>query len=308
MSEELTVSARGLTKFYGRKTGVEDVSFDVAAGEVIGFLGPNGSGKTTVLRMLVGLLSITHGSARVFGHDVARAPSSIRSGIGYLPGSLGLYEHMTATEYFSFLARMRRQDCTARWVDLCDRFALDPGLHIHSMSKGTRQKVGVVQAFMHSPRLLILDEPTSGLDPIVQHEFDNVLSEERSRGTAVLLSSHVMAEVERLATKVAILNAGRLVAFDHVEDLPGRGTRRLVLEFANEPAPGLLDGVSSFALTERRGRRLEGVVTGSQHETLQVALDNGLVAVFSPEPSLDELFRELVATPSQVHDEEGNRA
>ena len=302
MSEETAVSAHNLTKLYGRKTGVEGVSFDVAPGEIIGFLGPNGSGKTTVLRMLVGLLSITRGSARVLGQDVTRARPYVRADIGYLPGSLGLYEHMTAAEYFGFLSRMRRRDCTAEWSGLCERFALDPYLHIRSMSKGTRQKVGVIQAFMHSPRLLILDEPTSGLDPIVQHEFDDVLSLARSRGAAVLLSSHVMSEVERLASKVAILNAGRLVAFDHVEDLPGRGTRHIVLEFGSEPPEDLLAGVANFELTSRHGRRLEGVVTGSQREALQTALDAGLVAVFSPEPSLDELFRDLVAGRNSSRD------
>lgn len=291
-----SIRTEGLTKYYGRHLGVEDVTFDVSGGEVVGFLGPNGSGKTTVLRMLVGLISITRGRAALFGRDVAGSGPSARIDLGYLPGTLGLYDKMTAREYFGFLSRMRRRDCTAAAVQLCERLSLDPSRRISSMSKGTRQKVGVVQAFMHSPRLLILDEPTSGLDPLVQHEFETILRETRDRGAAVLLSSHVMSEVERLATKVAILDAGRLVAFDHVEHLPGHGTRTVILEFSGPTDPSILSGVPGFTLTSHEGRRVVGTMTGPQRPLLEAALGADLVAVQSPEPSLDELFRGLVGS------------
>lgn len=283
-----------LTKYYGPHLGVTDVDFDVGEGEVVGFLGPNGSGKTTVLRMLVGLISISRGRAWLFGRDVATAGPSVRADVGYLPGVLGLYEHMTALDYFTFLATMRRVDCLDRALEVAERLALDPGVRIGSMSKGTRQKVGVVQAFMHSPRLLILDEPTSGLDPLVQHEFDALLAETRDRGAAVLLSSHVMSEVERLASKVAILDAGRLVAFDHVAHLPGRASRTVVLEFAGPADPSVVARVAGFDLTTCEGRRIVGTMTGPQRPLLEAALAADLVAVQSPEPSLDELFRGLV--------------
>jgi ABC-2 type transport system ATP-binding protein len=295
MGDGPVIRTENLTKNYGTKRGVRDVSFSVEPGEVVGFLGPNGSGKTTVLRMLVGLISISSGRAELFGNDVRRARPSLRADVGYLPGTLGLYEKMTAAEYFTFLSRLRRRDCTAAWKALCERLNLDPGTRIHSMSKGTRQKVGVVQAFMHSPRLLILDEPTSGLDPLVQHAFDDLLGETRARGVSVLLSSHVMSEVQRLASKVAILNDGELVTFDRVDRLPGRERRQVVLEFETETDPVFLRGALGFSLTRHDGRFVEGVSTGSQRDILEASLQHGLVRVHSPEPSLDDLFRSIVS-------------
>jgi len=292
--DDSPIRTADLTKFYGDHLGVEGVTFDVAAGEVVGFLGPNGSGKTTVLRMLVGLISITRGHAWLFGHDVTSAGPAVRARLGYLPGVLGLYEHMTAADYFTFLARMRGLNCLDNAGRLAERLDLDPTVRISAMSKGTRQKVGVVQAFMHEPRLLILDEPTSGLDPLVQHEFDALLAETRDRGAAVLLSSHVMSEVERLATKVAILDAGHLVAFDHVEHLPGRARRTVVLEFSSPVDRSLVSEVPGFVVTSCEGRLITGTMTGSQRPLLEAALRADLVAVHSPEPSLDELFRSMV--------------
>ena len=294
MSDVPAIRAIDLTKFYGRRRGVEGVTFAVQPGEVVGFLGPNGSGKTTVLRMLMGLISITRGTAELFGRSVADADPSVRRDIGYLPGTLGVYDKMTAREYFRFLARIRGRDCTASFESLSERLSLDPSLHIGSMSKGTKQKVGVIQAFMHSPRLLILDEPTSGLDPLIQHEFDDLLAETREQGTAVLLSSHILSEVERLASRVAILNNGTLIVFDDVEALPGHETHSIVLEFASPVDSSRFAHVSGFTMTSCDENRLEGTMTGSQRPLLETALQEDLVAVQSPEPSLDELFRQLV--------------
>lgn len=288
------VQLQGLTKFYGDSLGVEDITFQVQPGEIVGFLGPNGSGKTTVLRMLVGLLSVTRGSARIFGEDITTAGPGLRARVGYLPGTLSLYEHMTAREYLGFLAGMRGRDCSARTVDLAGRLNLDLGRRIEDMSKGNKQKVGVIQAFMHDPDLLLLDEPTSGLDPIVQREFDDILDEARSRGAAVLLSSHVMSEVERLATHVAIINKGRLVVFDYVEALRERTVRRVILEFATDEDASRFVPVNGFVLESREGRHVAGSMPGSQHDLLVSALKQNLVTVHSPEPSLDDLFVGLV--------------
>ena len=308
MASAPAIRTRDLTKYYGTVRGVEGVDLEVAPGSIVGFLGPNGSGKTTVIRMLVGLISPTRGSAEILGSDVATSRPSVRAPLGYLPGTLGLYGKMTAREYFSFLSRMRRVDCSAAADALCGRLSLDPDLRISDMSKGTRQKVGVVQAFMHSPTVVVLDEPTSGLDPLVQHEFDSVLRDACARGTAVLLSSHVLSEVERLADRVAILDSGRLVALDDVSALPGRSVRTVVLEFATDADPSLLSRVPGFALTACEGRRITGTVAGSQRPLLEAALRGDLVAVVSPERSLDELFRGLVgnrqARPASMH--EGN--
>ena len=283
-----------LTKFYGRRLGVQDVSFEVNPGEVVGFLGPNGSGKTTVLRMLVGLLRPTSGRAELFGLDVRTCGPSVRDRVGYLPGTLSLYRRMTAGSYLSFMERMRGRDCAARSAELCERLGVDAAARIGEMSKGNRQKVGVVQAFMHDPDLLVMDEPTSGLDPVVQKQFDDLLQESTSRGAAVLLSSHVMSEVERLASRVAIVNKGSMVAFDRVDDLRSRTAATVVFEFAGPVDPYPLVSVPGFALTRTVGNTVEGTVRGTQHELLAAAVAMGVVAVRSPERTLDELFLDLV--------------
>jgi len=283
-----------LTKFYGRRLGVRDVSFEVNPGEVVGFLGPNGSGKTTVLRVLAGLLRPTSGRAEIFGTDVTQSGPAARARVGYLPGTLSLYQRMTAGSYLTFMAAMRRRDCTARTAELCGRFGVDMRAHIGEMSKGNRQKVGVVQAFMHDPDLLIMDEPTSGLDPVVQKEFDDLLQESTARGAAVLLSSHVMSEVERLAARVAIVNRGSMVAFDRVDALRSRTAATVVLEFAAPVDPAPLVAVPGFALVRAAGGTVEGTVRGSQHRVLEVAVAMGVEAVRSPERTLDDLFLDLV--------------
>lgn len=283
-----------LTKTYGPRVGVEDVSFRVAAGEVVGFLGPNGSGKTTVIRVLMGLLSPASGTAELFGSDVTTAPPGVRARVGYLPGNLSLYGHMTAGEHLRFLARMRGVDCSARTRELAERLGLDLSRRVDDMSKGNKQKVGVAQAFMHDPDLLVMDEPTSGLDPLVQREFDDMLAEVTSRGAAVLLSSHVMSEVERLASHVAVINRGHLVAFDDVNVLRERLTHSVTLEFGTDVDPSPLVAVGGFVLTGSGDRKVTGTVRGPQAELLRVALGMGLVSVHSPEPSLDDLFVSLV--------------
>lgn len=287
------ISVTQLTKHYGRKVGVEDVSFDVEPGCVTGFLGPNGSGKTTVIRMLTGLLSITRGSARVLGADVTTAPASSRGAIGYLPGVFGLPKTRTVREHLGFLAAMREKRCMPRAIELCERLGLDPGARIGSLSKGTRQKIGVVQAFMHRPEVLLLDEPTSGLDPLVQREFESMLSGARNDGTAVLLSSHVMHEVEVLASRVAIIDKGRLLVVDEMPALKARTSRTMSFTF---PTPidtsrlRELPGVRSLDIVDRT---VTVSVVGPATELLRAAADSGAVDVTSHEPTLEEIFYDI---------------
>lgn len=300
MSESPIVVADHLTKFYGRRRGVEDVSFSVAPGEVVGFLGPNGSGKTTVIRMLVGLLSISRGHVEMFGRNITHSPAAIRSRLGYLPGTLGLYEHLTALQFFTLIERLRQKDCTRELDVLCQRFALDPTLHIKTMSKGTKQKVGLIQAFMHQPDVLLLDEPTSGLDPLVQHEFEHLLRETQERGASVILSSHVLSEVEKLAHRVVILNNGRLLANEKVKFLPGHETRDVVLDFDRNVARQDFENITGFRLISHSGSRITGTTIGSQHPLLEMAVRHGVSRFQCPEPSLDQLFRELVGNNTET--------
>lgn len=294
MDTNAVVRVHRLTKFYGQRRGVEDISFVVQPGEVVGLLGPNGSGKTTVIRMLVGLISISSGHAEILGQNVSTSSPDIRTHLGYLPGTLGLYEHLTARQFFTLLGNLRRKNCDSTISELSERLSLDLDLRIKTMSKGTKQKVGLLQAFMHEPSLLILDEPTSGLDPLVQHEFEHLLGKYQDRGGSVILSSHVLSEVEKLAHRVIILNNGRLLANEKVETLPGHESRDVVIHFDRVVDPQHFANVEGFQLISASQTQIVGITTGSQRPLLEIALPLGLVRIESPEPSLDELFRHLV--------------
>jgi len=287
------VSIVDLTKFYGRRLGVRDVTFEVAEGEVLGFLGPNGAGKTTVIRMLLGLISIDSGTAAILGQPVDPRGHRIRRDVGYLPGTLGLYKGMRVGEYFDYLARLRRRHCRARIDELCERLVLDARARIDSLSKGTRQKVGVVQALMHEPKVLVLDEPTSGLDPIVQREFENLLAEEVARGCGVLLSSHVMSEVERVASRVAIIDNGHLLVVDSVENLKSSVARRLRFTFDSSVDVSAFDRVDGVREVKVEDSLVECVVVGPETAVLGRAVALGVRTVESREPSLGDVFFEV---------------
>ncbi|MDO8309536.1 MAG: ABC transporter ATP-binding protein [Actinomycetota bacterium] len=292
------VSLIGLTKYYGSRRGVEQVTFDVAPGEVVGFLGPNGAGKTTTMRMLVGLLRITRGQAVVLGVDIARAPPGLRARIGYLPGALALYSNLTGRQFLTFAARMRGLAVSGRIDGLAERLDLDLDRHIHDLSKGNRQKVGVIQAFLHEPDVLILDEPTSGLDPLVQREFEGMVDEATARGAAILLSSHVLSEVDHLADRVAIVNQGRLVVVQSVEGLRQGALRTIELAFSrpvDTAALAMIEGATGVIQAVAHGSLVTCTVRGSEHDLLRVAVDCGVDFVRSRDPGLDEIFLSLVA-------------
>lgn len=284
-----------LTKFYGRDVGVENVTFSVERGEVFGFLGPNGAGKTTTIRALLGLIKISNGSAFLLGQDVSRAGPAARKSVGYLPGALALYRNMNGHAYLNFISRLRGGHYQAEIESLAERLSLDLHRRIRDLSKGNRQKIGVIQAFMHSPEVLVLDEPTMGLDPIIQREFQNLVQEAAHSGAAVLLSSHVLSEVEHLAHQVAIINKGRLVIVEHVNELRERAVRRIDLHF-DQPVPlepfTRLTNVSSC--TAHDGL-ISCTLIGAETELLRIAVDHDVVSVRTHEPSLDDVFLHLVA-------------
>lgn len=291
---EPAIALDGLTKYYGRRLGVADLTFDVQPGEVFGFLGPNGAGKTTAIRMLVGLLRITRGSASILGQDVATAPPALRQRIGYLPGALSLYRNLTGAEHLRFLARMRGLDLQERIDELAERLDLDLTRHVHDLSKGNQQKLGVVQAFMHDPDVLILDEPTSGLDPIVQREFEALVRAATARGGTVLLSSHVLSEVEELADRVAVIDRGHLIVVERIGALKDRAIRSVDLTFDAPVDPSALVGVPGVEHVTSFGTTLNCRVTGPETDLLRRAVECGVVTVRTHEPSLEEIFMSLV--------------
>jgi ABC-2 type transport system ATP-binding protein len=288
------INVQRATKRYGRAIGIDDVSLRVSAGEVLGLLGPNGSGKTTLLRLMLGLIGLTSGSITMFGRNIATADDDIRSGIGYLPGDLALYGQQTVRQYLTLMATLRRRSMMPRALVMCERFGLDTTRRIGDLSRGTKQKVAVVQAFMHEPDLLLLDEPTSGLDPIVQREFEVLVDETRRRGATIVLSSHILAEVERLADRVAVMRGGRLVAVDDVTSLKSRFSRRLDLEFAAEIDPAPFESLAGVRNVHVSRRTLSCDVLGPETELLRTAVNFGVLGVHAHDPSLDDIFQNII--------------
>lgn len=288
-----------LSKSYGGSRGIEDISFEVAPGEVFGFLGPNGAGKTTALRTLVGLIRASSGSAEILGQAVTTSSIALRSQIGYLPGALSTYKGYTAQQYLHFLAQMRGKNCDAAITEYATRLQLDLNRKISDLSKGNRQKVGVIQAFMHQPQVLLLDEPTSGLDPIVQREFEAILDEAKSRGAAVILSSHVLSEVEHLADRVAIINEGKVLVVAKISELKENSPRTIDLYFSHPVDSALFATVPAIKNLEVQKNRVSCTLIGSEASLLTLALQHGLESVRTHEPTLDEIFVSLVRKEAQ---------
>lgn len=287
------ICARGLTKDYGRGRGVFDVNLEVAAGEVLGFLGPNGAGKTVTMRHLMGLIKPQKGTVEILGHDCFCARPQVQACLGYLPGENACMQEMTARSFLDLMAGMRDMRDRSRMRELVDVFDLDLGARIGGMSKGNRQKVAIVAAFMARPDVLLLDEPTSGLDPLMQERFLDLVEEERTRGVAILLSSHIFEEVGRACDRVAFIRAGRVAmtcAMDEVRSMRSRGytiefssareRSRWGLAHGNEPAKG-----------EARGVELHDV--RDVNALIRELSSYDVASVTSREQTLEELFLHL---------------
>lgn len=288
--EEPVIHVAGLTKFYGKQRGIVEVGLDVRPGEVFGYLGPNGAGKTTTIRLLLDLIRPTRGHAAVFGLDTRRHSRGIRQHTGYLPGELALYGNLSGTELLRYMAHLR-SGVEWRYVEeLAERFACDLSHPIRSLSHGNKQKIGLIQAFMHKPELLILDEPTTGLDPLMQQEFYRLIAEAKAAGRTVFLSSHILPEVERVCDRVAIIREGRVIAVETVETLKARALRRLEIHFA-APAPkeafADVTGVRDLAV---EGNTLRCAVAGSLDALIKAAARFEIVNLISQEPTLEEVF------------------
>ena len=230
------IETRKLTKWYGRSRGIRDVDLVVEAGQIFGFLGPNGAGKSTTIRLLLDLIRPTSGSARVLGLDVHRDRLAIDRRVSYVPGEVSLYDELTGRQILTYLGTLQASVDAAYRDRLIERLELDPTKRIKSLSRGNKQKVGLVAAFMIRPDLLILDEPTAGLDPFIQLEFERLCEETREEGKTVFISSHQLPEVEHLCDRVGIIRDGRLLAVESIADLKDRALRRLEIDFGG-PVP-----------------------------------------------------------------------
>jgi len=229
MATEYAVEISGLTKYYGRRRGVTDLTLNVTRGTIHGFLGPNGAGKTTTLRLLLGFLKPTSGWAKVCGFDMAKQSMAVRAVTGYLPGDVRFFNHLSGWAMLKLLADMRGVECHDRAEELAEALDLDLNLKIRTHSRGMRQKLGIIQAMMHDPEVLILDEPTNSLDPLVQQTVYHLLKQYASRGGTVFFSSHIISEVERICNRVAIIRSGRLVADENIDELRAKSIPHIML-------------------------------------------------------------------------------
>ena len=284
------IVTQGLTKRFGAVTALSALDLEVAPGEVMGFLGPNGAGKTTTIRLLVDLLRPTAGSVHVLGRDPRQEAVAVRRRIGYLPAELAVDPRLTAGQLLDWFAHLRGGVERRRRDDLVERLGLDESRPLGVLSTGNRKKAGIVQAFMHRPELVILDEPTSGLDPLVQRAFATLVRDAAADGAAVFLSSHVLAEVEDAADRVAIVRAGRLVALDTVAALTQRAVRHVLLRFA-EPVPaGAFAGLDGVREVFIDGAVVDATVTGSPDALIKAAAGYRLVDLSPRETDLEEAF------------------
>ncbi len=290
MSPQPAIVASGLSKDYGSGRGLFELDLEVQQGEVFGFLGPNGAGKSTTMRLLLDLIKPTAGSARVLGLDVSKDSIEIRRRVGFLPGDLAMYPKLSGRVVLDYLARLRGGVDPRVRDSLAERFDADLERPIRQLSTGNRQKLGLIQAFMHEPELLILDEPIAGLDPLVQQSFHALLAELSAQGRTVFLSSHTLSEVERVTHRLAILRQGRLVIVDSLQNLRKVAIQRLEIEFA---AP--VDGDEFRALpgvTEVRadGQTVTVGFEGSADDVVKTAAAHEVLAVRPREDDLEDIF------------------
>ncbi len=287
---EPAIRLEKLTKFYGSQRGVIDVDLEVMPGEIFGYLGPNGAGKSTTIRILLDLIRPTSGSLKVMGFDAQADAIEVRRRVGYVPSDPGMYGSLTGREHLTYAASLRG-GVDWREVDrLAERLSCDLSRRIDTLSRGNRQKVVVIQAFMHKPEVLVLDEPSSGLDPLMQEEFKSLLMEAHEDGRTVFLSSHVLPEVEDICNRVGIIRDGRIVAVEDVDTLRGRRVRSLEIEFGEPVAAGDFEGLSGVRNMSVSDGFLRCDIEGSLAQLFKAAGRYEIVNVTTREPSLEEAF------------------
>ncbi len=284
------IVVENLVKDYGSFRALHGVDLRVEVGEVFGFIGPNGAGKSTTIRVLLDLLRPTSGHAEVLGTRDLAAHPELRSRIGYLPGELNMGGKQTARAHLEYLADLRDGAGTDRIEPLAERLSLDLDRPFRGLSKGNKQKVGVVQAFMHTPELLILDEPTSGLDPLLQQVCLTLIKEAAADGATAFVSSHILGEIEVVAGRVAIIREGRIVETENVAELRHRAGQHVELTFAGDVPREAFDGLEGISEVTVQGRTLRAVLRGSPDALLKAAAAHTVVGWAAQDRTLEELF------------------
>jgi ABC-2 type transport system ATP-binding protein len=287
---EPAIAITGLSKDYGSGHGLFGLDLEIERGEVFGFLGPNGAGKSTTMRLLLDLIKPTSGSASVLGLDTRERSLEVRHRVGFLPGDFALYPKLSGAQVLDYLAALRGGVDRRVRDSLTERFDADLARPIRELSTGNRQKLGLIQAFMHDPEVLILDEPIAGLDPLVQQSFHRLLAEVSARGHTVFLSSHTLSEVERVTHRVAILREGRLVVVDSLENLRQVAVQRLEVEFSAPVSVAAFRALPGVREATVDGSRLTVAFEGSADAIVKAAAAHRVQAIRARDDDLEEIF------------------
>lgn len=289
MSVNTIIDIQNLTKYYGKARGIIDVSFSVSQGEIFGFIGPNGAGKSTTIRTLLGLIYPTTGSATIFGKDCIKEGHIIRQDIGYLPSEVFYYDNMKVLDLLKYSASFYGPTDLKRIKYLADVMDLDLTRKIDDLSYGNKKKVGIVQGLLHNPKLIILDEPTSGLDPLMQQKFFDLILEENKRGATVLMSSHILSEVQKLCARVAIIKEGRVIRIEDIATMRNTTYKNVHLTFKTQINEALrtLPGISNLFVS---GLEVSCLFKGDINHLVQVISQSDLLNVTIEEPDLEEIF------------------
>lgn len=292
MGNNSVISINDLTKSYGKQRGISNVSFDVFDGEVFGFLGPNGAGKTTTIRLMLDLIRPSSGNINIFGFDSRKNSVDIKKDIGYLPGELELYSNMNGKDFLIYMSNLHGNVDWDFVEGMIERLDADLSKSIGNLSHGNKQKLGLIQAFMHDPSLLILDEPTNGLDPIVQEEFHKILKELKNEDKTVFISSHIMSEVEEICDRVGIIREGKLIALQTIEDLKAKRFQSIEVHFASEVPKNIFENISNIIDLEIKGNIVKCKVTGNDNldSFIKTIANYKVTKIIAPEPNLEEIF------------------
>jgi ABC-2 type transport system ATP-binding protein len=283
-----SIEINNLTKYYGKERGIIDVNLKIEEGEVFGFIGPNGAGKSTTIRTILNFIYPSSGSAKILGMDCVKDSKRIRKDIGYLPSEVNYYDDMKVIDLLRYSARFYKKDCNEKIKSLAQRLELDLDRNIEDLSFGNKKKVAIVQALLHSPKILILDEPTSGLDPLMQNEFFEILKEENKSGTTIFFSSHILSEVEKICDKVAIIKEGRILKVESIENLRKNKFKNIRIELLK---PEDIDiKVPGIIQINRINKTLSILFNGNVKELLGTLSKIDFENIWIEEPTLEEIF------------------
>lgn len=283
------IEIKNLTKSYGKARGIIDVSFNVEQGEIFGFIGPNGAGKSTTIRTLLSLIYPTSGSATIFGKDCVEFGPEIKKEIGYLPSEVFYYDNMKVIDLLNYSASFYKKDCSKRMRELAQIMDLDLNKKIDDLSFGNKKKVGIVQGLLHEPKLIILDEPTSGLDPLMQQKFFDLLEEENKKGATILLSSHILSEVQRLCNRVAIIKEGKIIKVEKISTLQESNHKKFKIQVKTKIEDNYfkVNGVTDLDV---KGNIINFLFRGNINVIMKKISEIEITNLWIEEPDLEEIF------------------